>query len=188
MLRVERTLHDFWSLFMAEGLSLVCLGALAIVMPPIVGIAAAILFGWLLLFSGLIGLVATLVNPHVPGFWLSILSSLLAAAIGFTLFSWPVGGVISMTAALAAFLFLDGLLAVFLAFEHRRHMKPKWSWLFANGLFDIAFAGLILLWLPLSAVWALGLIVGIDLLAGGATVCAMALDERRLHVAKPSKR
>jgi len=187
MIQIEHTLHDLWPLFMAEGLSLLCLGAFAILLPPIAGVAIAILLGWLLLISGLVGLVATLANPGVPGFWLSVLSNLLAGAIGFVLFSWPAGGVLSLALALALFLFLDGLLAIFLAFEHRRHMKPKWAWLLANGLFDILFAGLILIWLPQNAAWALGLIVGVDLLAGGATVCAMALDERHAKVARTSK-
>ena len=176
---IERTLHDFWPLFMAEGVGLLCMGAVAILTPPIVGLWVSILLGWLLLVSGLIGLVVTLVNRGAPGFWLSILSNLLAVAIGLVLFSWPAGGVISLAIALALFLFLDGLLAIFLAFEHRRHIRPKWAWLLANGLLDIAFAGLILLWLPPNAPWALGLIVGSDLLAAGATVCAMALDERQ---------
>jgi uncharacterized membrane protein HdeD (DUF308 family) len=183
MIQVEHTLHDLWPLFMAEGLSLLVLGAIAILLPPFMGLAIAILLGWLLLVSGLIGLVATLANPRVPGFWLSVLSNLLAGAIGFVLFSWPAGGVLSLTLALALFLFLDGLLAIFLAFEHHRHMKPKWAWLAANGVLDIVFAGSILIWLPQNAGWALGLIVGADLLIGGATVCAMALDERHMEAA-----
>ena len=82
MSQLERTLHDLWSLFLAEGLSLIFLGAIAIVLPPVVGLAVAILLGWLLLVSGLIGLVPTLAHPGTPGFWLSVLSNLLACAIG----------------------------------------------------------------------------------------------------------
>ena len=188
MNRVERTFHDLWPLFLLEGASLIVLGALAIVMPSIMGLISAILLGWLLLVSGLVGLVATLANPAAPGFRLSILSSVLSAAIGLVLFSWPAGDVVWMTVALGLFLALDGLLAISIAFEHRRHLKPKWKWLLANGLLDIVFASFLLLWLPrYVAADMFGLIVGIDLVAGGATACAMAWDERRARLPRDSK-
>ena len=74
---------------------------------------------------------------------------------------------------------LDGLFSIAMAFDHRRRLTAKWIWLLINGLIDLIFAGIVILWLPQSSPWALGLIVGIDMLFGGATLIAMAVDVRQ---------
>ena len=174
----SQTAHAIWGLLLAEGIVMIVFGIVAVSLPPIAGLAAAILLGWLLIASGLFGLLTTLMNRRAPGFWWSLLSSLVTAVLGVMLFSWPMGGVLSLSLALAGFLVLDGLLSIAMAMDHRRHLTPKWTWLLINGAIDLAFAGVILFWLPQSAVWALGLIVGIDMLIGGVTLVAVALDVR----------
>jgi uncharacterized membrane protein HdeD (DUF308 family) len=64
------------------------------------------------------------------------------------------------------------------ALEHRRELSQRWSWLLVAGLMDILIAGLIITDLPGSALWAVGLLVGINLLFGGATLIGMALAAR----------
>jgi len=164
------------TLFLIEGTILVLLGAIAFLLPPLAGLATVILLGWLLMASGMVGIVTTLRQPGAPGFWWSLISAIITAVLGLMLFLWPWGGMISLSVALGLFLALDGLLAVGLAFEHRRHLTARWLWLLANGMLDIAFGAIILLWLPSSAVWALGLFIGADMVISGATLMVLAID------------
>jgi len=65
------------------------------------------------------------------------------------------------------------------ALEHRRELSERWSWLLVAGLVDILVAAIIIAGLPGSALWAVGLLVGINLLFGGATLIGMALAARK---------
>jgi uncharacterized membrane protein HdeD (DUF308 family) len=58
-------------------------------------------------------------------------------------------------------------------------LSERWSWLLFGGLMDIVIAFLIISGLPGSAEWAIGLLVGINLLFGGATLIGMALAARK---------
>jgi uncharacterized membrane protein HdeD (DUF308 family) len=60
------------------------------------------------------------------------------------------------------------------ALEHRRELTGRWSWLLVAGLMDILIAFIIIAGLPGSAEWALGLLVGLNLLFGGATLIGLA--------------
>jgi uncharacterized membrane protein HdeD (DUF308 family) len=181
----EKTMRDFWGLYLAEGICMLVLGSIALVVPPFAGLAFTILLGWLFLASSIFGLSTTLASRRAPGFWWSLLSAILTGTIGVALFAWPLGGIISLSLALGTFLLLDGFLAIGMALEHRRHFTSKWAWLLTNGIADILFAGIILLWLPQSAIWALGIVVGIDMLIGGATLVAIALDVRPQYIWPP---
>lgn len=162
--------------FLVEGVLMVLLGLMALLLPLLAGLAAVILLGWLLLVSGIIGLIVTLRGRHAPGFWWALVSAIVTGTAGLMLFAWPFGGLVSLSLALGLFLAVDGFLAVGLALEHRRHMKPRWYWLLGNGLVDVLFAVLIFLWLPSSAVWAFGLFIGADMLISGITLFALGAD------------
>jgi uncharacterized membrane protein HdeD (DUF308 family) len=163
-------------LFFAEGTILILFGAVALVLPPFAGLATVILLGWLLIATGLTGLVTSLRGRHAPGFGWALLSALITLTAGAMLFAWPLGGLISLSAALGLFLALDGFLAIGLALEHRRHLTPRWLWLLFNGVVDFVFAAFIFLWLPSSAVWAFGLFIGADMLIGGFTLIGLGAD------------
>ena len=163
-------------LFLVEGALLILFGAAALLLPPLAGLVTVILLGWLLIGTGVISLVTTLLGRHAPGFWWSLLSALVAVVVGAMMFAWPLGGMISLSAALGLFLMLDGALAIGLALEHRRHLTPRWLWLLCNGLLDVVPALVVLLWLPSFAVWALGIFIGVDLVISGATMIALSTD------------
>lgn len=145
-----------------------------------------ILLGWLLMASGVVGIVTTVRGRHAPGFWWSLPSAIVTVAAGLMLFAWPWGGMLTLSVALGLFLALDGVLAVGFALEHRRHLTARWMWLLGNGLADIVFAAIILLWLPTSAIWALGIFIGADMMISGFTLIALGADiekERKILAA-----
>lgn len=176
---LARSMHDHWRAFLAEGIILVILGFGAIVVPLIAGLAATIFLGWLFLMAGAVGLVATFRERGAPGFWWALLSAVAAVAAGLLLLWNPFHGLVTLTYVLIAFFIADGVLLIVMAIEHRRELTGRWEWMAFNGALDIVLALIIISGLPHSLVWALGLLVGIDLVFGGASLIGMALDARR---------
>jgi uncharacterized membrane protein HdeD (DUF308 family) len=167
-----------WRLFLVEGIVLVILGTLALLAPVIASVAATVLFGWLLLLSGIVGLVTTFRARHAPGFWWSLLSGLLGIVAGVVLLGWPLLGTLSLTAVLIAFLFAEGIISIMYALEHRNALSGRWGWMLASGIVDIGLGVLLFIGLPGTALWALGLLLGINLIFGGWALIFMALHAR----------
>ncbi len=181
---LRRGIHDHWRLFAAEGVVLVLLGLVAMAIPLFAGLATAILLGWLLLAAGIVGLVSTLGARRAPGFGWSLLSALAAVVAGLVLLWNPVAGLITLTYVLAAYFVADGVFNIVLGLSHRRELSGRWEWLLINGLFDLVLAGFIIAGLPGSAIWVLGLLVGIDLLFGGFSLVGMAFNARNQVIAR----
>jgi uncharacterized membrane protein HdeD (DUF308 family) len=175
---LSKTLHEHWGLFLTEGIILLVLGILAIIVPPLASLAVAILIGWLFLISGIAGLVMTIMARRAPGFWWSLLSALVAIVAGGLLLWSPVTGVLSLTFVLIAFFLIDGVLSIVLAVEHRRQLVGRWGWILVSGILDLVIAGIIFAGLPGTAAWAIGLLVGIDLVFAGVALIMVALAAR----------
>ncbi|MBB4196689.1 hypothetical protein CCR94_22055 [Rhodoblastus sphagnicola] len=176
---LTRSMHDHWKLFLAEGIILCVLGLGAIVLPLIAGLATTVLLGWLFLIAGLLGLVFTFKTSSAPGFGWSILSAAAAIIAGALLLWDPLQGLATLTFVLVAYFIVDGAAIIFLAIGHRRQMSGQWAWMLMNGVTDLILAGIIVSGFPGTLVWALGLLVGIDLLFGGVALIAMALAARK---------
>ena len=175
---LARSLHRHWKLFLAEGILLILLGCAALLLPLIAGLAITILFGWLFLLIGATGLASTFAMRHAPGFWWSLISAILTILLGGLLLFFPGLGLVSLTYLLIAFFVAEGIVTIMYALEHRRDMSQRWGWMLLSGIIDLFVAFIILIGLPGSFAWALGLIVGINLLFGGAAMVSMALAAR----------
>lgn len=116
-----------WVLFLSEGIVLVILGLLAILVPAIASLAATAFFGWILLLSGGMGLIATIRARHAPGFWWSLLSAITGIAAGALLLGLPALGTLSLTAVLSAFLLVEGIASILYALEHRKVLSGRWE-------------------------------------------------------------
>ena len=167
-----------WVLFLCEGILLVVLGILALLAPVVASVAATVFFGWILFLSGLLGLISTIRARRAPGVGWSLVSALIGMAAGVLLLGWPVLGALSLTAVLIAFLFAEGIVSIMYALEHRNALSGRWGWMLASGIIDVTLAVLLLLGLPGAALWALGLILGINLIFGGWALIFMALHAR----------
>ncbi|HWJ17177.1 MAG TPA: DUF308 domain-containing protein [Geobacterales bacterium] len=175
---VVTSLHEHWGLFLSEGIFLLILGIAALLLPAVASIAAAIVIGWVVLLSGVVGLISTLRMRSAPGFWWSLFSAVLAVIAGFILLGWPLSGVVSLTLILAVFLLLEGIASIMLALDHRRRTSGRWGMLLASGIIDLILAAFIFLGLPGTAVWILGLVVGVNMLFGGWALISMAWHAR----------
>ena len=171
-------IHEHWGLFLAEGIILVILGIAAIVLPPIATIAFTIIIGWIFLVSGVVGLITTFWARQAPGFVWSLISAIIGIAAGVVLLLWPITGSVSLTLVLIAFFVVEGIVSIMYAIEHRNQLTGQWGWMLVSGIIDLILAGIIFAGLPGTALWALGLLVGINMVFGGAALIAIALAAR----------
>ncbi len=162
-------------LFLFEGILLLALGVLAVLVPAIASVAATIFFGWILLVSGIVGLYTTFRGRQLPGFWWSLVSALIGIVAGVLLLGWPVQGTFSLTSVLIAFLLIEGAVSIFYALEHRAG-SPRWGYVLASGIVDLVLGLILFAGLPGTAVWALGLLIGINMIFGGWALILMALS------------
>ena len=177
---VATSLHEHWMLFLVEGIILVILGLAAIIIPPIATLAVEILFGWLFLISGVAGLITTFWMRQAPGFWWSLVSAILGIAAGIVLLLWPLSGVLSLTLILIIFFVIEGIASIMFALEHKRELSGRWVWMLTSGVIDLILAAVITAGLPGSAAWAMGLLVGLNMVFGGFALIVMALHAREI--------
>ena len=176
--QMRAAVREHWKAFLIEGIVLAILGLAAIIVPQLASLAVTIYLGWMFLVMGILGLVMTFWARGMPGFWWSLISAILAIAAGVILLARPIQGVLTLTIVLGVFFLAEGVATIMYALEHRRELSGRWSWLVVSGAVDIIISGLIITGLPSSAEWAIGLLVGINLLFGGATLIGMALAAR----------
>jgi uncharacterized membrane protein HdeD (DUF308 family) len=176
--RVSGAVRARWKAFLVEGILLALLGLAAIIIPPLASLAVTIFLGWMFLVSGIAGLALTFWARQMPGFWWSLISAVLAIGAGIILLARPVQGTLTLTIVVGAYFVAEGVATIMYALEHRRELSGRWSWMLVAGLMDIVISSFIIAGLPGSALWAIGLLVGINLLIGGTALIGMALAAR----------
>jgi uncharacterized membrane protein HdeD (DUF308 family) len=175
---VATALHKHWVLYLIEGVVLLVLGLTAIVIPPLATLAVTVLFGWLFLVSGVMGLITTFWMRPAPGFWWSLVSAELGIAVGALLLAAPASGAFSLTVVLVAFFIIEGAASIMFALDHRRELTGRWGWMLMSGVVDLVLGAMIFAGLPSTAAWAIGLLVGINMVFGGSALMVMALHAR----------
>jgi uncharacterized membrane protein HdeD (DUF308 family) len=187
---VETAIRDHWVLFLAEGFVLIVLGFLAAIVPSIGDVSVTIMLGWLFLLSGIVGLATTFWARHAPGFVWSLISAALGILVGLVLIAqrtqdlygapigWPFESIGSLWLVLAFFFFVEGGVSIMLALEHRRQFSGRWAWMLASGIIDITLASLVIFSFRGASAWIMGLLVGINMIAGGASLIAMGMHAR----------
>jgi uncharacterized membrane protein HdeD (DUF308 family) len=177
--KMSAAVREHWKAFLFEGILLAVLGLAAIIAPLIASLAFTIFLGWMFLISGIAGLAMTFWARQMPGFWWSLLSAVLAIVAGLVLLARPAQGVLTLTIVIGAYFLAEGVTTIMYALEHRRELSERWNWLLFSGVLDILIAAMIIAGLPGSAEWAIGLLVGINLLFGGSSLIGMALAARK---------
>lgn len=177
---IEETIQTNWALFLAQGVIMVILGVLAVIWPQISSVAVDLYIGWMFLFSGIVGLATIFLAPSVSGFLWSLLTAALALAVGVLLLWHPVEGTVSLTLVLIAFFVTEGIFQIAAAVRYRDSFPDSWGWMVMSGVADLILAGLLISGWPGTAVWALGLIAGTNLITSGVAIAMAALAGRSL--------
>lgn len=167
--------HSFW--YLIEGVLLTAAGVLAVIYPVVSSVAVVVLLGWLLIISGALQGISLLGARHVPHFWLQLISVILAVLIGLLLLRDPGQGLLTITLLLIVFFMIEGISKIVFALTIRPF--PNWSWVLASGIVGVVLS--VILWrsLPVTALWLIGLLLGIELISVGAAIAYLAWHVRR---------
>jgi uncharacterized membrane protein HdeD (DUF308 family) len=177
---IEEAMRTHWVLFVTQGVLMVGLGIVAVIWPQVSTLAADMYVGWIFLLSGASGLVTMFFAPTVPAFLWSLLTAALSLFCGVLLLWHPVEGAVSLTLVLIAFFIAEGIFQIAAAIRYRDAFPDSWGWLAMSGVADLVLAAMIVSGWPGSAGWALGLIVGVNLISSGLAILMVAIASRKL--------
>lgn len=163
-----------WS--MALSVLMILTGVLAIMIPPVAGIAVLVVVAWLLMFSGAAHLLFAWHTRTAGGMVWELLLGILYILVGVYALLNPVAGLASLTLVLAIYLFMEAVLELILSFRLRR---PGSNWLLIDGISTLILAVLIWRSWPSSSEWVIGTLVGISILFSGAARLSLSLAARR---------
>jgi len=162
---------------------LIILGAVLVFAPAYGTLFSVLILGWILLISGVVRIVKAFKSRGVRGFWLNLLVGILYLLAGIITLANPIGAALSLTLVIGILFLAEGVYDIIMAFK----VKPGGglSWLvLLDGIITLILGILVLNSWPFSALWLIGLYVGISIIFSGATLLAISLAARKA-VAEP---
>lgn len=167
--------HALW--YLVQGVILLLAGILAVLYPVVSSVAVVTLLGWLLIVSGLAQAISLLGTRQAPHFWLQVISVALAVLIGLLFVTDTGQSLVALTLLLIVFFMIEGISKIVMALTIRP--LPQWGWLFLSGLVGIVLS--VLLWasMPVTALWLIGLMLGVQLISVGAALTWLAWQLRK---------
>jgi uncharacterized membrane protein HdeD (DUF308 family) len=170
---VREGLRRSWRALMTVGVIAIAIGCIAILVPAVASVGTAIFIGWILLIAGLF-MVAGAFTAHSLGtVVLRLLWAALTIIVGLWLIVEPHNGTLTLTVVLGIYFLFMGLTRLAIAFAARGQQGAGIVGL--SGFAGLLIGILILAKLPSSADWAIGLLVGIDLIFAGWMLVSLAL-------------
>lgn len=167
-----------WGWFVALGALLMVLGLVALGSVVVASLASAIAIGMLMLIGGVVETVGAFWSRHWSGFFLHLLAGVLSVVVGVLFLRAPVGALLALTLLLACLLMVGGLFRIIAALTYR---FASWGWSLAGGIIDMVLGVLVWLQWPTSALWVLGLFLGISLIFRGADWMGLGFALRGLR-------
>ena len=160
-------------IFIALGLVLIVVGIIAIGAPLATTIVAKVFLGWVLLMAGVSQVLHAFATRGWRGFIGELLLGVLYIAVGVWLAFFPLAGIIGLTVLLAATFVADGFLKLQIGWRVRP--ESGWFWMIVSGLVAIVVGMLLVMGLPSTATWAIGLLAGVNILVSGIAFLSVAL-------------
>lgn len=176
LLEIEN-LHRKWGWLLALGIVLIVLGTIAFILLPISTVAAVMVLGWLMVISGVVEAIHAFRVRGWGGVFLHLIGGVLGVLVGLLVVTHPLAGALAWTLLFAA---LFTVIGVFRTVAAIRLKFPNWGWAVFDGLVTLGLG--ILLWAewPTSALWFLGVAVGVSLMLRGWTYIMFAVAIRSL--------
>jgi uncharacterized membrane protein HdeD (DUF308 family) len=167
--------HHRWGWYLALGLVLVILGAIALFLVPAATLATVLVLGWLLVISGIIECVHAFQMRRWGGVFLHLVGGILGVVVGLLVVMHPVAGALAWTLLFASFFTVVGIFRIVAA---ARLKFPFWGW----AVFDGAVTTLLglILWVswPWSGLWFLGVALGVSLILRGWSYVMLSIAAR----------
>jgi uncharacterized membrane protein HdeD (DUF308 family) len=156
---------------------MIVLGCLAVALPLATGIGVAIMVGWIIFFSGFAYLAYAFAAQGAGAFLWRMLIGIVYVVGGLYLAFHPGLALESLTLVLAAILFAEGVLQMIVFFQFRS--LPGSGWVLFDSIMTLLLGFLIAYRWPFSSVWAIGTLVGVNLLVSGFTRLMYSVAARR---------
>lgn len=172
-------LRPKWGWLLVLGIIMVVLGTVALFMMPAATLGAVLVLSWLLVISGVVEFVHAFRVRRWGGFFLHLIGGVLGVLVGLLVITHPFAGAVAWTLLFASFFTVIGVFRLITAMALK---YPNWGWAVFDGIITLGLG--ILLWAewPTSAVWFLGLAVGVSLIFRGWSYVMFALAIHNLAV------
>jgi len=164
--------------YLAAAVGFILLGMFAIVEPATAGLAVSLLVGWLLIFGAVAHFVAAFKGSGAKHVLFQVLIGIVYLIGGFYFLTHTLVGMATLTLMLAGIILAEGVLEIISYFRTKSDSAS--GWLLLNGIITLILGGLIWFHWPSSTVWAIGTLVGVNLLMTGFTRLMFGLSVRRL--------
>jgi uncharacterized membrane protein HdeD (DUF308 family) len=173
---MRETVNEHSLLYLVQGGLLFLAGILALIYPVASSYAVVVLLGWLLIVSGFVQGISLWDARNVPNFWLQLVSMLLSVMVGVLLIRHRSEGLLVLTLLMLVYFMIEGISKIIFSLTIRPF--PNWGWVLASGIVGILLA--LYLWsnLPVTAIWLLGVLLGIQLICEGAALGYLAWKVR----------
>jgi uncharacterized membrane protein HdeD (DUF308 family) len=173
---MRETVSQHSLLYLIQGGLMVLAGILALVYPVASSFAVVTLLGWILIINGFVQGLSLWDARNVPQFWLQLVSMFLSGIVGVLLIRHRGEGLLILTLLLLVYFMIEGMSKVIFSLTIRPF--PNWGWVLASGLVGIVVA--LYLWasLPVTAIWLLGVLLGIQLITEGVALGYLAWKVR----------
>lgn len=151
----------------AWGIVMILLGILALFLPLATGIGVSIAVAWIIVFGGFAYVASAFAARGAGSFIWRLLIGAVYILGGLYLALNPGLALASFTLAMALIFFIEGVLETVVFFQFRP--LPGSGWVLFDGLVTLFLAYLIWRPWPGSSIWAIGTILGINLITSGFT-------------------
>jgi uncharacterized membrane protein HdeD (DUF308 family) len=167
------------------GVSLICLGMLALASPLVAAVAVNVLVAWLIVLAGVVHLVVAFHSREAGSVIWRLLVGVAYLGFGVYLIARPVAGVASLTLLLASLFLVEGIFNIVLYFRAPSILRSGWFLL--DGIVTLLLGLMIYMQWPSSSAWAIGTLVGVSLIFSGVTRVMVALAVRKVASSSGSR-
>lgn len=167
---------DHWGLLAAVGVMLIICGFVAIGTPVIASGAAVLFFGFLLLVGGLAAIIGGISARKSGGLAFYLVMGVLSIIAGVVILRNPAESIVTITLLIVFWLFISGIFRIVGAFMQ----ETAKGWAIFSGIISILLAGLLWEGWPTTALWFLGLAVGIEMIFQGFAWLSIGFAAKRL--------
>jgi uncharacterized membrane protein HdeD (DUF308 family) len=160
------------------GIALIALGVAAVLAPAVAGSALVIVIGIILLMAGSIPIVRELKAEASMEKAVGLILGIITSLTGIAVISHPLFGLAFLTSLLVIYFVVEGVWKIVVSFRY----KPAtgWKWLLSSGVLSLILGLLIWKQWPVSGLWAVGVLVGVNLMGTGLALVTLAFTLKSL--------
>jgi uncharacterized membrane protein HdeD (DUF308 family) len=165
-----------WSI--ALSILLILAGLFAILVPSVSGIAITLVFGWIMILSGITHFIFAFKTHTTGGLIWELLIGAVYLFTGVYLILHPLDALIALTLILACYLFFEAIVEFIQFFQ----LRPRHGavWLLVDGIITLILAVMIWRAWPASSIWVIGTLVGISMIFSGVSRLMLSLAAKRV--------